>query len=354
MHTLTTPFARSLAMLALLSTSACSGAAGDDEATDEGGAVQEFAACEAELELEAPNPAVPWTPNAVELVSEQLAPGVFAVYDANADEYGPAGIPLATSGGFVIGSESVLLVETMINRQLLCQLVALVREQTELPIRYAINTSYHGDHSFGNAFLPEEVEIVQHERTAAHVASSFADDVAFMLANFGEGQGIEEVVAVAADIEVGDAGWSVDLGGIEVEARYYGFGQTEGDLFVYVPAAEVLWTGNPLVAEAPAIPWLLDGHVHEVGETLAAVQTSLPSGATVVPGHDRPLGVDEFTFGIEYLAALESEVGEAVAAGLSEEETVATVTLDEFQGYALWGWVHAVLNVPVAYAEAQP
>jgi glyoxylase-like metal-dependent hydrolase (beta-lactamase superfamily II) len=354
MHTLTNPLARTLALLALLTPAACTGGAGNDGTTDEGGDVQHFAACEAEVVLEEPDPTLPWTPNAIELVSEQVAPGVFAVYDANADEYGPAGIPLATSGGFVIGSEGVLLIETMINRQLLCQLVALVREQTDLPITYAINTSYHGDHSFGNAFLPDEIEIVQHERTAAHIASSFAEDVAFMSANFGADQGIDEVVAVAADIEVGDVGWSVDLGGVEVEARYFGFGQTEGDLFVYVPDAGVLWTGNPLIAEQPAIPWLLDGHVHEVGETLASVQASLPSGAIVVPGHDRPVGVDEFTFSIEYLAALESGVGEAVAAGLSVEETVATVTLDEFSGYALWDWVHVVLNVPVTYAEAQP
>lgn len=357
MHTLSTPLVRSLATLALLSITACTGADADADAegadaADEAGEVQEFAACTDPLELAEPDPNLPWTPLAIELESEQLAPGVFAVYDQNADEYGPAGIPLATSGGFVIGSEGVLLVETMINRQLFCQLVALVREQTDLPIRYAINTSYHGDHSFGNAFLPDEVEIVQHERTAEHIAANFAEDIDFMITNFGAGQGIEEVVEVAADIEVGDAGWTVDLGGIEVEARYYGFGQTAGDLFVVVPAAEVMWTGNPFIAEQPAIPWLLDGHVHEVGETLASVQGSLSSAAIVVPGHGRPVDAEAITFGIEYLAALESEVGDAVAAGLSEEETVAAVTLDEFQGYALWGWVHGVLNVPVAYAEA--
>ncbi|MFV8750540.1 MBL fold metallo-hydrolase [Nannocystaceae bacterium ST9] len=330
------------------------GCAREDHEPDEGGEVQTFAACEGEFELAAPDPALPWTPTAVELISDELAPGVFVIYDANADEYGPAGVPLATSGGFVIGDEGVVLIETMINRQLLCQAVGLVRAETDLPIRYAINTSYHGDHSFGNAFLPDEVEVVQHERTAAHIREGFADDVAFMIANFGTNQGIEEVTEVAADIEVDDAGWSVDLGGVTVEARHYGFGQTEGDLFVYVPQAKVMWTGNPLIAEAPAIPWLLDGHVHEVGETLAAVQASLPSDAIVVPGHDRALSVSDFDFSLDYLDALQAEVQVAIEAGLSETETVEAVTLEPFQGYALWDWVHRVLNVPVAYAEQQP
>lgn len=322
------------------------------DGADAGNDVQEFTACEAPLELTDPNPNYPWTPNAVELVSEEVSPGVFAIYDANADEDGPAGVPLATSGGFVIGSEGVLLVETMINRQLFCQVVDLVQAQTDLPIRYAINTGYHGDHSFGNAFLPDDVQVVQHEWTAEHIASHFTADVEFMTANFGADQGIDEITPVAADIEVDDAGWSVDLGGVTVEARYRGFGQSEGDLFVYVPEAKVLWTGNPLIAESPAIPWLLDGHVHEVGETLAAVQASLPSDAIVIPGHGRPMQPDVFEFSIEYLAALEAEVQVAVDAGLSVEQTVEQVTLDDFQGYALWGWVHSVLNVPAAYAEA--
>lgn len=335
--------------LCLLSLTGCGQT--DDPAPT--GDIQQFAACEGDFELTAPDPMRPWTPNAVELISQELRPGVFAVYDANADEYGPAGVPLATSGGFVIGSEGVLLVETMINRQLFCQLIDLVRAETDLPILYAINTSYHGDHSFGNAFLPDDVQIVQHRGTTEHIAANFAEDIEFMMANFGTDQGIGEVEAVPADIEVDDI-WTVDLGGVTVEARYYGFGQTEGDLFVYVPGAEVLWTGNPLVAEEPAIPWLLDGHVHEVGETLAAVQASLPDTAIVVPGHDRPMSVDVFDFSIDYLAALEAEVQIAVDDGLSLEQTVEQVTLESFQGYALWDWIHVVVNVPAAYGDAAP
>ncbi len=154
-----------------------------------------------------------WTPTAIRLESRELAPGVFAVLDANAEEYAPQDIPLATSGGFVVGEE-VLVVESMINRQLFCQLVALVREQTDRPIRYMVNTSSHGDHNDGNMFLPDDVEIVQHERTAAYIAEHFADDLAFMSASFdGAAQGLGEIEPVAADVLVSDDGWSIDLGG---------------------------------------------------------------------------------------------------------------------------------------------
>lgn len=312
---------------------------------------QSFPACDRAFTIGEPDPARPWTPNAVRLVSERLAPGVFAIYDDKAAEHGPAGIPLATSGGFIVGEEGVLMVESMINRQLFCQAIDLVREQTDLPIRYVVNTSSHGDHSFGNTFLPPEVEVVQHERTAEFIAAHFADDVAFMTANFGDQQGLDEVEAVAADIRVSDEGWSVDLGGVTVEARYHGFGQTEGDLFVWVPEARVLWTGNPFIAESPAIPWLLDGEGAAVEATLRRVQDSLPADARVVPGHGRPLDPAAMDFSIDYLGALHEAVTSAVADGLTLEQTVAAAALEPFQGYALWGWIHDQVNVPHTYAE---
>ncbi len=313
---------------------------------------QKFAACANETVLSEPNPAYPWTPNAVTLISRELSAGVFVVYDADAESKGPAGYPSATSGGFVIGEDGVLLVETMINRQLFCQFMGLVRKQTDLPILYAVNTSHHGDHSYGNAFLPDEVKVVQHERTIDFITDPalFAGDVAFMEASFGMDQGLDEIRAVRADIAVSDEGWSVDLGGRSVQARYFGFGQTDGDLFVHVPDANVLFTGNPFIARAPAIPWLLDGHASEVRQTLARVRDAFPR-ATIVPGHDMPLSASDMDFSVAYLDTLIAEVEAQGALAATLDETVAAVTMERFQGYAIWGWVHSAVNVPATYKE---
>lgn len=279
-----------------------------------------------ELAVTDPVEGYAWTPNAIVLESTQLGPGTFALHDRNADDFGPAGFPLATSGGFVVGEDGVVLIETMINRQLFCQAIDLVREQTDKPVLYAINTSHHGDHSYGNHFLPDEVQVVQHEGTATFIAdpAAFAADVAFMEMNFGADQSIDEVEAYAADIVVGDEGWSTDLGGVTVDAHYLGFGQTHGDLFVHVPEADVVFTGNPVVARAPAIPWLLDGNAREVLDTLRTIEGRFPT-ATFVPGHDAPQSAAVVDFSIDYLerydqTVIERSVGplEAPGAGLAE------------------------------------
>jgi cyclase len=46
------------------------------------------------------------------------------------------------------------------NKQLTRQIQELVRQLTDKPLRYLANTTYHGDHTFGNSAFPRSVTIV--------------------------------------------------------------------------------------------------------------------------------------------------------------------------------------------------
>lgn len=120
---------------------------------------------------------------------------------------------------------------------------------------------------------------------------------------------------------------------------------------MWQPEAKVLWTGNPIIAREPALPWLLDGRLSETLATLEAVQEFLPEGAQIVPGHGPVTTIEAIRWNLEYLRAVRAEVEGALAAGLSVEETVEKAQLPDFQGYALFDWVHRQVNVPAAYKE---
>ncbi len=293
---------------------------------------------------------VVWDANTVKLESRELKPGVYAVIPTEAHDKVPQGRPAATSGGFIVGERGVLVVDTMLSARLAGQLIGLIREVTDLPIRYIVNTSYHGDHCYGNYVFPKTACVIQHPATRDYIAEYFDQDRAFMMQYFGRGRGIEEVVPRDADLLV-ENNLTIDLGGINVEIRHFGFAQTDGDLFVYVPEREVLFTGNPLIAKKPALPWLLDGRHRESIATLRAVQEFLPADATVVPGHGLPLTRDDMTFTIDYLSTLDRVVAAAIKEGLTLEQTVerTQTAMNDFKGYALWDWVHAQVNVPAAY-----
>jgi glyoxylase-like metal-dependent hydrolase (beta-lactamase superfamily II) len=293
-----------------------------------------------------------WDGNTVELVSEKLADGVFAYYPSDAKELEKAGKPVATSGGFVFGDKGVLIIDTMLNKRLNKQMQKLVKKETRKSILYAVNTSFHGDHSYGNMYLPKNTVVIQHSHTKDYIDEHFKADTDFMIQNFGTGRGIEEIVPDTGDILVGKGGKiTVDLGGKKVEIIDFGFAQTGGDLFVWEPESKVMWTGNPIITIKPSLPWLLDGHLLETLETLEKVYAFLPADARVVPGHGSVMGREDLVWHIDYLKTVKKEVQKAVSDGLTLEETVERVKMPEFGGYGLFGWVHPSLNVPAAYKD---
>jgi cyclase len=293
-----------------------------------------------------------WDPNTVILKPQKLREGVYAMVPASADELAPKGIPLATTSGIIVGERASLVVDTMLNKRLANMVLQQVRQLTKGPPTYALNTSYHGDHSFGNMYFPKSTVLIQHEETKKYVDKNFEADVKFMISAFGKGRGIEAIKARTGDVLVAKGGMvQVDLGGRMVEVRDFGFAQTGGDLWVWVPDAKVLFAGNPVVTEKPGIPWLLDGRVQETLDSLRKVRDFLPSDAIIVPGHGRPMAKAGLDWHIGYLTALRDETKAAIAKGATLEQTVNQVTTSAFQGYAIFGWIHKQVNVPAAYKE---
>ncbi len=293
-----------------------------------------------------------WDAGTVQLKLEKLAEGVYAFYPTDAKEKNSKGYPVATSGGFVVGDKEVLVVESMVNKRLADQVMGFVKSVSDKPIHYVVNTSYHGDHAYGNYAFPQTAKIIQHSNTKAFMDNKegFEADKKWMTQYFGTNRGIEDAVARTADIVV-DNKKTIDLGNIKVEIMHLGFAQTKGDLFVWVPDSKVFWTGNSVVAQPPALPWLLDGKHEEVLATMKKIRSFLPDNAIVMPGHGIPVKPSDLDFTIRYLETLHREVNNAVAKGMTLEQAQKNITMQGFQGYALWRWVHSGVNIPNTYKE---
>lgn len=293
-----------------------------------------------------------WDGNRVQMVEEKLATGVYAFYAEDAKALNAQGEAAATSSGLIVGSRGALLIDTMLNQRLHDQVMALARKATQLPLLYAVNTSAHGDHSYGNMYLPAATRVIQHVNARRFLDTSLEADKKFMMQFFGTGRGIEEIRPRPGDILVAPgARIVIDLGDKQVEVIDFGFAQTGGDLFVWEPDAKVMWTGNPIIASKPALPWLLDGHLVATLQSLSKVRDFLPADARIVPGHGIVLSREDLNWHIDYLAAVKRNVQAAIDRGLSLEETVKQVAMPEFRGYALFDWVHGGLNVAAAYKD---
>lgn len=297
-----------------------------------------------------------WDANKVTLKLHKIAENVYSVAPSTVETETTKGIAQATSSGFIVGDKGVLVIETLLSKRLYDQLYKLIRSVTDKPIVYAINTSDHGDHCFGNYLLPKETIVIQNEFCKENLSKNYDNIKKFMIALFGAGRGIEESVYRPADITIAiNQDLKIDMGkGNIVDVINVGTAQSPADLFVYLksPSGNVLWAGNPFIAESPTIPWLFDGYFLEPVNNLNKIYNMIGDTDIVVPGHGRVTNKAGIKYTIDYVEALKANVEVAVKKGLTLEETKKTVTMKEFdKGYELFNWLHFNFNVPNAYKD---
>jgi glyoxylase-like metal-dependent hydrolase (beta-lactamase superfamily II) len=290
----------------------------------------------------------PFDPAEVQMEAHELAPGVFAVMAADVEETDHT----ATNAGFIVGQNGVLVVESLSNGELASQLIGEIRKNTPLPIRYLVNTSYHGDHCFGNFVFPAETTIIEHTFTKEFIDENFEEDRSFMIELLGEGRGIEEEVPRSADLTLADH-VSLDLVDKNVEVRHMGFAQTEGDLIERLSEENIVFVGNMLQAPPPAFPWLLDGRHREAVETYRRLYEMLDDETVIIPGHGNLMRRAEISYSIEYIEDLEKQVKEAKDGELSLEQAKEDVRMERYSDYSMYEFIHFQVNIPAVYEEVE-
>lgn len=165
----------------------------------------------------------------------------------------------------LVTSEGVILVDDKfeIDHD---NIVAMLRTVTSQPVKYVINTHYHGDHSGGNAKL----------QAGGTLAVASAQARARMVSAGQSGQ---------PDITIEPRG-TIHLGGKSAEIYWFGRAHTDGDVVVLFPQNRALAAGD-MFTVGEGTPQLIDymggGSAKEWTATVTRV-LELDFDA-VVPGH---------------------------------------------------------------------
>ena len=261
----------------------------------------------------------------------------------------------------VIGTDAVLVVDTGQILGNARKVVEEIRVLTKLPVRYIVNTHWHGDHILGNATFKQafpEARIVAHPVTVAEGRKRYADyatktaaQLPIVIDSFrkrreetsseDEKLWLEKTIACAegvmpdvpnthylgADTLV-EKEMTVDLGGLPVVIRHLGTGNTAGDLVVWIEKDKVVATGDMVVHPAPyAIgATALDTWVG----TLAAVRAL---GATIyVPGHGAVMRDERYIRDVEaLLASTRAQIADMRARGVPRAEAAEKLDTSAFK-----------------------
>ncbi len=225
----------------------------------------------------------------------------------------------------LITEEGVLVVDTLGNRQAAEALVAEIRTVTDAPIRWAVNGQDHGDHYFGNAvFKREGAVIVAQTETARIIGTNYDYEL--------EWRSLDTARAghVQPDVTFEDR-MTLRVGGREVILVHIGAGQNPGDTVVLFPHARAAYASGafaPMSWSSTAYASSPDEWI-EVLEKIKALDVD-----TYLPGHGH-LVTDrtEIDEEIVFLRELEVAVEDAIAKGLTAEQTATALTFDEYDDW---------------------
>jgi cyclase len=252
-------------------------------------------------------------PDGLQLQPEKLADGVYALM---------ANIPPKDNNGVIVGERAALVVDAGVNGAISHQIQAIARQLTDKPLLYLVNTTYHGDHTFGNYAFPSTVTIISSKLNKESMRD-LAYEKRMRAGNLrGNLKAIADVQTWRRPDILFDRFCAVDLGDQVVELWCFGPGNAPGDTIVYVPSAKVAWTGNFLM-RAGIAPMLLEGGPAPYIQTLHAMQATLDV-ATIVPGHG-PMGdaapaIDSL---LNYLEELQAKVQTGIDRGQSVDEILS-------------------------------
>ncbi|MDD4915198.1 MAG: quinoprotein relay system zinc metallohydrolase 2 [Methylococcales bacterium] len=249
--------------------------------------------------------------------------------------------------GFIVGERCVAVIDSGGSPQQGIALRNAIRQITDKPVCYLINTHVHPDHIYGNiAFKQPGVRFVGHYKLARAMAVRGQHYLG--RAEETLGLHINQDNIIPPDLQVRDS-MTINLGNRELLLTAHAAAHTDNDLSVYDKATNTMWLADLLFLEhIPVIDGSIRGWLSEL-EKLEKNRYAL-----VIPGHGTP--VTDWPLSLQpeiaYLTGMATEIRSLIKQGGTLEQAVNSVGLDAKNHWRLFDEFHRK-NITTAFAELE-
>jgi len=231
--------------------------------------------------------------------------------------------------GASVGEDGIVIVDDQY-APLADKIQSALKGITDKPVRFIINTHYHGDHTGGNEYFQKQAPIIAHDNVRKRLESGG-----------GAGNGgsvhmdVKPAPKGALPIITFDHDVTVHLNGEDIRALYFPAGHTDGDSVIFFPKSNVVHMGDDFVTYGfPFIDVDSGGSIDGMIDGVEKVLGQVPADVKIIPGHGPISNVTDVRAYLAMLKATREAVASAIKAGKTVDQMKQEKLLDPWKKYA--------------------
>jgi cyclase len=228
--------------------------------------------------------------------------------------------------GVSVGDDGILIVDDQF-APLAPKIQAALKQINPKPVKFVLNTHWHGDHTGGNEQFGATAPIIAHENVRKRLASETSRP---------DGQTRPPAPKAALPVITFDDRLTVHINGEDIRAIHFPKGHTDGDAIIFFPKSNVVHMGDDFFSgRFPFIDLQSGGSVKGLIANLDKVIPEIPAGAKIIPGHGPISTIDELKSFTSMLKQTSALVEAGIKAGKTLEQLKKEKVLGKFDN---WSW----------------
>ena len=230
--------------------------------------------------------------------------------------------------GLSVGSDAAFLVDDQF-APLTPKIIAAVRGVTPQPVRFVVNTHWHGDHSGGNENMGKAgALLIAHDNVRTRMSTDQFNDF-FKMATKASPPGALPVVTFNDSV-------TFHINGDDLVAFHIAPAHTDGDVFVHFTKADVIHMGDTFFTIGyPFVDLSSGGSINGMIGAADRAQAMCTSQTIVIPGHGPVTNCAELKSWRDMLVTIRDRVRVEIGRNRTLDQIKSAGLTKEFDGR--WG-----------------
>jgi len=217
--------------------------------------------------------------------------------------------------GASIGEDGIVIVDDQY-APLAEKIRAALKGITDKPLRFVINTHYHGDHTGGNALFQKDAPILAQDNVRKRMEQGAAAGNLGKISMQMPAQPKEALPIITFEHDV-----TVHVNGEDIRALHFPSSHTDGDSIIFFPKSNVVHIGDDFVTYGfPFVDLGGGGSVEGMISAVEQVMAQLPPDVKVIPGHGPVSNLDDMKKFVTMLKETLAVVDKGIKQGKSLEQ----------------------------------